>query len=330
MFDVLSGFGVVILVIALGYGVGRKKLLGSGAVYTLNMFVFWIALPPMLISNLMNSDIGLLFGPGLAIAALSGLGTGLIAFCGARFIARRRPADALIAMLASSYNNSAHLGIPLAAHILGDPAATMPIILFQVGLYAPLSTLALDFALHNGATPAQKARNWAQMPGVSITWRIRETIATVIRNPLIIGAALGVIASYAHSTYGWQVPFAISEPLRLLAQSAVGVALISFGISLSEVVVLRKGTSPRRSVWAASIMKTVIHPALAVLLASLVFSLDGHALLVIGVIAGLPTGQNVFTYAQRYRVGTVLARDTAVVSTLLSVPTLSALFLVFS
>ena len=44
MLNVLSGFAVVIFVIAIGFGVGRLRLLGPNAVYTLNMFVFWLSL----------------------------------------------------------------------------------------------------------------------------------------------------------------------------------------------------------------------------------------------------------------------------------------------
>jgi predicted permease len=38
------------------------------------------------------------------------------------------------------------------------------------------------------------------------------------------------------------------------------------------------------------------------------------------VVATLPTAQNVFVYASRYGVGTVMARDTAFVTTLAAIP----------
>ncbi len=40
------------------------------------------------------------------------------------------------------------------------------------------------------------------------------------------------------------------------------------------------------------------------------------------VLAALPTAQNVFNYAQRYRTGEVIARDTVLLTTLLSLPVL--------
>ena len=47
-----------------------------------------------------------------------------------------------------------------------------------------------------------------------------------------------------------------------------------------------------------------------------------HELLAVTVVAALPTAQNVFTFAVRYRQGEVLARDAIFVTTLGSVPVL--------
>ena len=79
--------------------------------------------------------------------------------------------------------------------------------------------------------------------------------------------------------------------------------------------------------WAASLVKTVIHPLIAYALARLLFDAHGAALLAFVVVAALPTAQNVFTYASRFGVNTVLARDSGVVSTLLSIPSIAVISL---
>ncbi|HWH96952.1 MAG TPA: hypothetical protein VNS80_01170, partial [Pseudolysinimonas sp.] len=53
---------------------------------------------------------------------------------------------------------------------------------------------------------------------------------------------------------------------------------------------------------------------------SLVFGLDEEALFAAVILMALPTGQNVFNYAQRYRRGEVLARDVVFITTLGSFP----------
>lgn len=71
MVDVLNGFLVVVVIIALGYAVGRRQLLGTGAVYTLNMFVFFLATPALLINFLREADLAAIFGENLAVVAIS-------------------------------------------------------------------------------------------------------------------------------------------------------------------------------------------------------------------------------------------------------------------
>ncbi len=50
--------------------------------------------------------------------------------------------------------------------------------------------------------------------------------------------------------------------------------------------------------------------------------LNRTALFGVVALAALPTAQNVFTYAYRYDRGTALARDTILVTTVLSIPAL--------
>ena len=45
------------------------------------------------------------------------------------------------------------------------------------------------------------------------------------------------------------------------------------------------------------------------------------------LMGALPTGQNVFTYAQRFQTQQVLARDTGVVSTAMSLPIMAGIVL---
>lgn len=313
MLNVLSGFAVVIFVIAIGFGVGRFRLLGPNAVYSLNMFVFWIALPCTLITFMAKTDIAQLFGPNLLVVALSTLTTGFLAFLGYRWITRRSTEDSIIAMLACTYCNGSNLGIPLAAHLMDDPTLTLPVILFQVGFYGPLSVLALDMRT-----------------GKRNTNFVRSTLLTILKNPLIIGATIGIVISLLQHNTGFVLPSLFADPLGIIADATVGCALIAFGMSMAEVRVLQPGLSPRRSVWAASLVKTVVHPAIAAFYGVFLCDASSQLLLAMVLLAALPTGQNVFTYAQRFGVNKVLARDTAVVSTGLALPVMAAIMVLVS
>ncbi len=310
---------VVVIIIALGYAVGRRGLLGPNAVYALNMFVFYLATPALLINFLRDADLATVFGDNLAVVVIITLAAGTVGFLGYRLLARRPTSDSLVTMLACSYCNGSNLGVPIATHVLDDPTASLPVIIFQVALYGPATVLLLDVT-------TRRARE-SSSPGGSLGPLIRELVLGIVRNPLIIAALVGIMLSLLHTSAGWDLPQMLAEPVSLLAAGTVPAALVAFGLSMAEVTVLDRDTSPRRSVWLASLMKTVGHPLIAFAAARLIFDASGPALLAFVVVAALPTAQNVFTYSQRFGVNTVLARDTAVVSTMLSVPSIAVITL---
>ena len=341
MLDVLSGFLVVVVIISLGYAVGRRRLLGTGAVYTLNMFVFFLATPALLIDVLREADLAALFGENLAVVVLSSVCAGLVGFLGYRFLARRSAPDSVITMLACSYCNGANLGIPITAHVLDDPTAALPVIIFQVAVYGPVSVLILDVserrrkAAEENPDSSDRASYGVdaddgthRAPGASlppILPLVRELLFGVLRNPLILAAIAGITLGALHQWLDIALPDLLAEPIVLLASAAVPCALVAFGLSMAEITVLDPDSSPRRSVWMAALMKTVGHPLIAFVIATVLFGASGPALLAFVVVAALPTAQNVFTYATRYGVNTVLARDTAVISTLLAIPSITVI-----
>jgi len=66
-------------------------------------------------------------------------------------------------------------------------------------------------------------------------------------------------------------------------------------------------------------------PVVAYVLARWVFGLDGVSLLAATMTAALPTAQNVFVYAMRYRTAVPLARDVVSTTTVACIPALVAI-----
>jgi len=99
------------------------------------------------------------------------------------------------------------------------------------------------------------------------------------------------------------------------------VLLISYGISLYGQRVLAP-SGRRRDITLATLLKLVVMPLVAWAVAEFVFRLPQNEVLVVVVLAALPTAQNVFNYSQRYGIGETISRDTVFLTTLGCVPIL--------
>lgn len=318
MAQVLSGFFIIWLIIAVGYGVGKAGVLGPNAQPVLSRVAFFVASPALLFNTLSSSDVFLVLGPQLWIATIS---AGLAAACYlliARYVqAQRKGSERMIAALSASLMNSANLGLPIAVYVLGDASYAAPVILFQLSIYTPIYVFILD------SQTAKEARQ-----GLSATkvvragfWRsLGRILGTVLRNPLIIGSAFGLLFSITE----WQLWEPLDESITLIAGAAIPSMLMAFGISLVGSRPLDKKQGRRRDTLLASAVKLLIHPLAAWLLASFVFQLDADGVFVATILATLPTAQNVFVSASRYNTGLIVARDTVFITTILAIPAMIA------
>ena len=295
MVGVLIGFAIIVAVIAVGYLVGRLELLGPHAQHVLSRLAFFVLSPALLFTVLGQADVTHLFSSLLPISAIAAV-VNIAAFLVVSLLIWRRPLpDATIGALASGYVNINNIGLPVSVYVLGDASSSAPVILLQLIVLAPIALTVLD------VTTSGKVS-------------IGRILLQPVRNPLIIGSLLGVIVAVTHL----QIPAPVLAPFQLVGGAAVPVVLLTFGMSLHGSRVLAPGTD-RRDVLLASSLKLAAMPVVAWLLGQFVWHLHGHRLFVVVVLASLPTAQNVFNYAQRYGVGTVLARDTVLITTALSI-----------
>ncbi|GGG17653.1 membrane protein [Rhodococcoides trifolii] len=300
MSGVIAGFTVIFVVIAVGYIIARAGVLGDAGEQVLGRLVFFVATPALLFETLARADLRSVFSPTLAVTSVSAFAVGAAYFAGA-LVAKRHVADATVGALSASYVNASNLGIPIAVYVLGDASFVAPLLLFQILVYSPLALTLLDVS-------TSKA-------GASL----RATVTAPFRNPIVLAALAGLVVA----AVGLDLPDPLMQPIVLIGGASVPGALLAFGMSLYGVRVLQRGTSPRRDVAVAAALKMLVLPVLAWVLARFVWHLEGTELFGVVVIASLPTAQNVFIYASRYGRGVVLARDSAFVTTLISIPVIA-------
>jgi len=296
--ETLTGFAVVGVAIALGYVIGRIDLLGPHARHVLGRLTFFVLSPFLLFVVLAQADVKTLFSALLPVSAIAALAVFAIYALVARFAWRRSVGETLIGTLSAGQVNSNNIGIPLSLYLLGSAAYPAPVILLQLLVFTPI-TMAIFEAISTGQR------------------RPFPILRRTVTNPIVVGSVLGVLVSLS----GWELPPMILDPAQLIAGACVPVLLISYGISLHGQRVLG-ASGRRRDILLASALKLFAMPLVAWAVAAFVFQLSAHDVLVVTVLAALPTAQNVFNYAQRFDIGETIARDTVLLTTVGCVPIL--------
>jgi len=301
MGGVLVGFAIIAAVIGVGYLIARIGLLPEGSSPVLSRLAFFVLMPPLLFTVLAEADTGRLFSELLPISAIAGVAQIVVFAAIARLVWRRAVPETTIGALSSGYVNANNIGLPVSLYVLGDATVAVPVLLLQVIVIAPIALTILD------ATTSGKVS-------------VGRILLQPIRNPLIIASTLGLAVALS----GIELPAPVLAPFELIGAAGIPVILIAFGMSLHGRRPLAPGPE-RKDVILASILKLAAMPVVAWALAHFVWGLEGHTLFAVVVLAALPTAQNVFTFAQRYGRGVVIARDTVLVTTAFSIVALVAI-----
>lgn len=296
MVGVLTGFGLIGFVIAVGWVLAALKVVRPDDRIVLNKVAFFAASPALLFSIISRADLAVVFTGSLATHATAVAIVGAVAAATMRMLGTRDPGRLVIGGNCAVYSNANNIGLPVAVYVIGDPQYIAPLLVLQLVFMAPLQMGVLD-TLRSGGV------------------RLGRLVMQPFINPIVLGALLGVLVAAT----GWEVPEPVMLPLELLGGAAVPLMLMAFGISLKGQKPLQAG-SGRRDVLVATVGKSFVLPVVAWLVATYLYRLPEPQVYAATVLASLPTAQNMYQYALRYRIGEVLARDTVLLTTLLALP----------
>lgn len=299
MTGALEGFAVIGALIAIGYVLAATRVLDAASQVVLSRLVYFVATPALLIDVLRSTDLATVFGAWFVVAVAGVLAVLAVYLPWARWRGLTRD-RAVIGAMSASYANGGYLGLPIAAYVLGDAAFALPTMVLQLTIYAPLALTFLSMDAGARVTP------WA-------------FLQAGLRNPVSVGAVIGVLLSVT----AVDLPRVVAEPVSLLGAMAVPAALLAYGVALRFGPGIGHGNG--REVAFLSTLKLLWQPAAAYLVARFALGLSDHEIAGVTLMAALPTAQNVFVYATRFRRGEVLARDCVAVTTLASLPVLLVL-----
>jgi malonate transporter and related proteins len=297
MTSVVTGFAVIIAIIAVGYVLGRTELLGPAGPMVLTRLAFWVASPALMFHTVAEADLGVIVAEPL-IATGGSVIIVAVVFALAGLWRRWTVSYTTLGVLCSCLVNAGNLGIPIAAYVLGDATLVAPILLMQTVVIVPVALTVLDLAGQGPSTPV---------------WR---RFLTPLQSPITVASLAGVVIAAT----GVTVPGPIMEPFILVGAISIPSVLMVFGISLRGSTWPGRGPD-RRPLALAVVLKTLVHPAVAYLL-GLALGLSEPELLAVVVLSALPTAQNALTFALRYGHAQVLVREAVLVTTVLSLPVL--------
>ncbi|ABL99234.1 AEC family transporter [Shewanella amazonensis] len=278
MFNLLIPLLAVVAVMIAG--AASSRLLPGWLERFLNQYVYYLAFPAILYVSLAKTPIEQILNPGFVLGYLLAMVvTYVLVQLWSLKHEQGQPRPASLRALSATFGNTAFIGIPVLAMLFPDN----PQALMAAALASLLSVLM--FAV----TVVQLRLASQPLTGIA---RLSLALRVVSRNPVVIGCALGVLASAMQ----FSLPPILEPLVTWIGKSSSPCALFAIGIALARS--MREPEHSRVGVpfWHVNLAKLALQPLLVWLLFSW-FGVDTQ-LTVMGVLlSAMPTAASVYLLA---------------------------------
>ena len=301
MADLIFSINAVIpifLLMLLGFLLRLRKFVDEPFVEGSTKVIFNIAIPCMIVENILSA--GIVGAFDLTLAAIVVLGslfiTGVLWLVVPKFI--KEPASYTAFIQCCFRGNYVLMGFPLALSIAGVAALgkTAALLSIMVPFYNILSILILS-----QSDRGTNKLSWTKM------------LQRIITNPLIIAVVVAITLSLLEV----QLPVLVWEPISLLSQMAGPLALFTLGSSIN----LKTDTNRLKPALVISVIRLVVFPVVF-LGVGLLLGLRGVDLAVLLALSCGPVGVTCFPMAHQMGADHKLSSMSIIVSTFFSVITI--------
>jgi malonate transporter and related proteins len=273
----------IVLIVGLGYVVGRLRWLGSAdaePARVLSNAAFFIFAPALFFRTTARLDPAALPWPMIAAFFVPVVGLMLLHYGAQRWRREERglPVEApAVRAITVAFGNTLQIGIPLAAGVFGETGLGLHLAL--VSVHALILLLVATTLVESDLAHA-RARASAQGAHLG-----RVLIGT-LRNTVIHPVVLPVLAGMAWQATGVPLPVPVDEVLQVLGSAVVPLCLTLIGMSLAYLGL----PGSIRPALVLSALKLVLQPALVLGFAWGVLGLGGLPLQVVVMLAACRPG----------------------------------------
>lgn len=295
----LPFFGLILI----GFLCGRLKKLPDAGLAWMNFFIVYVSLPALFFRILARTPFEQLARLDFVLA--TALTTSLafaLSFLIGFLIRRGNIAEATMAAVAGGFGNVGYMGPGLALATLGTAAAAPVALIFSFDALLVFAMVPTLMAFGEGA-------------GKSMARALGQAVRGIVLNPLLIAAALGVLAA----AFRIEPPVAIERLLDFLSTSAAPCALFALGVT----VALRPLTRLPGEVPLLVLVKLVLHPLLILLIVPRFGDFGDVWISTAVLMAALPPALTAYVFARQYNAWIEEASSAILVGTIASIGTLT-------
>lgn len=304
--ETLIQIGALFILMAVGFALGKLKILEEAAIKGLSALVIKAALPALILMSLQRPFSKELLADSLqtlVVASLFYIVLIALSFLAVRLM-RTPPKQAGALIFALSFSNSGFVGFPVVISILGQDALFLAaihnilfnLLAFSLGI-AIVSGLANNPASTTFKFPARKLLN------------------------INVLAALAGFALFLTST---TIPQPLALPLNLLGSTTTPLAMLVVGTLLARASF--KSVVGDWRLYAVSALRLLVWPLLA-WAALKGAGIGGYLLPITVIVAGMPCASNTSLIAEVYGGDGETASSVIFLSTLFSVATIPVMAL---
>lgn len=322
--ETLIQIGALFILMAVGFALGKLKILEEAAIKGLSALVIKAALPALILMSLQRPFSKELLSDSLQtlwVASLFYIVLIALSFLAVRLM-RTPPKQAGALIFALSFSNSGFVGFPVVISILGQDALFLAaihnilfnLLAFSLGI-AIVSGLANNPASTTTNNPTSTTTN---NPASTTNVSPLASFRFPARKLLNINV-LAALAGFALFLTSIKIPQPLALPLNLLGSTTTPLAMLVVGTLLARASF--KSVVGDWRLYAVSALRLLVWPLLAwVVLKGA--GIGGYLLPITVIVAGMPCASNTSLIAEVYGGDGETASSVIFLSTLFSVATI--------